>query len=66
MALGTVKWFSDTKGYGFIAQDNGKECYVHFSHIQGVGYRTLHEGDRVEFREVGSDRGKEAADVTRI
>ena len=52
MALGTVKWFSDTKGYGFIAQDDGKECFVHFSHIQGVGYRTLHEGDRVEFREV--------------
>jgi CspA family cold shock protein len=66
MAVGTVKWFSETKGYGFIAQDNGNECFVHFSRIKGVGYRTLHEGERVEFREVRSEKGKEAADVTRL
>ena len=66
MAVGTVKWFSDMKGYGFIAQENGNEVFVHHSRIQGDGYRTLHEGDRVEFEEVTSEKGKEATDVTRI
>ena len=66
MAVGTVKWFNDLKGYGFIAQDNGSDCFVHHSHIVGDGFRTLHVGDRVEFTEVLNERGKEATDVTRL
>ena len=66
MAVGTVKWFSEPKGYGFIAQEDGDEVFVHHSKILGEGFRTLHEGDRVEFEKVESDKGKEAADVIRI
>ena len=66
MAVGTVKWFNDSKGYGFIAQEQGRDLLVHHSRIIGAGYRTLHEGDRVEFNEVQTEKGIEAADVTRI
>lgn len=66
MAVGTVTWFNDLKGYGFIAQDNGSDYFVHHSHIVGDGFRTLHVGDRVEFTEVQNERGKEATDVTRL
>jgi cold shock protein len=65
MARGTVKWFSDQRGYGFIAAD-GKEVFVHHSAIEGNGFRTLHEGEQVEFEMKTSDRGAEAAHVTRI
>ena len=57
MAQGTVKWFNAEKGYGFIAVDNGKDVFVHFSAIQADGYRSLEEGQRVEFEITQSDRG---------
>lgn len=65
MARGTVKWFSDTKGYGFIAADNAEEVFVHHSSIEGEGFRTLHEGEVVEFDIKTSERGQEAAHVIR-
>jgi cold shock CspA family protein len=60
MAQGTVRWFNPDKGYGFIAVDGGKDVFVHFSAIQADGYRTLKEGDRVEFEITQSDRDTEA------
>jgi cold shock protein len=63
MARGTVKWFNDQKGYGFIAAENEKEVFVHHSSIEGEGFRTLHEGEIVEFDIKTSERGKEAAHV---
>ncbi|HEY8218001.1 MAG TPA: cold-shock protein [Acidimicrobiia bacterium] len=63
MATGTVKWFNNEKGYGFIATEEGNDVFVHFSAIEGTGYRTLEEGQKVEF-EVGPGRkGDEARDV---
>jgi cold shock protein len=62
MARGTVKWFNDQKGYGFIAAE-GNDVFVHHSAIEGRGFRTLHEGDEVEFEIKKSDRGAEAANV---
>ena len=64
MAQGTVKWFNPDKGYGFIAVDGGKDVFVHFSAIQSDGYRTLEEGQRVEFEITQSDRGAQADKVT--
>src|SRR6266566_1907421 len=63
MAQGTVKWFNPDKGYGFIAVDGGKDVFVHFSAIQSDGYRTLEEGQRVEFEITQSDRGAQADKV---
>ncbi|HTP28937.1 MAG TPA: cold-shock protein [Anaeromyxobacteraceae bacterium] len=63
MAQGTVKWFNAEKGYGFIAVDSGKDVFVHFSAIQADGYRTLEEGQRVEFEITQSDRGQQAEAV---
>ena len=63
MAQGTVKWFNADKGYGFIAVDDGKDVFVHFSAIQADGYRTLEEGQRVEFEITQSDRGPQAEAV---
>lgn len=60
---GTVKWFSNEKGYGFIAQPGGEDIFVHYSAIQGTGYRTLNEGDRVEFEVTQGQKGKQASDV---
>src|SRR5262249_14321347 len=60
MAQGTVKWFNADKGYGFIAVDGGKDVFVHFSAIQSDGYRSLEEGQRVEFEITQSDRGQQA------
>ena len=63
MASGTVKWFNAEKGYGFIAREGEADVFVHFSAIQGTGYRTLEEGQRVEF-DVGPGRkGEEAQNV---
>jgi CspA family cold shock protein len=67
MATGTVKWFSAEKGYGFITPDQGdKDLFVHFSAIQGTGYRTLAEGAKVEYEEQQGDKGPQAANVTVI
>jgi CspA family cold shock protein len=63
MAQGTVKWFNPDKGYGFIAVDGGKDVFVHFSAIQSDGYRSLDEGQRVEFEITQSDRGQQAEKV---
>ena len=68
MARGTVKYFNDQKGYGFITPEDqeGSEVYVHFSAIESAGFRTLHEGERVEYEIVNSTRGNEAAHVLKV
>jgi CspA family cold shock protein len=66
MARGTVKWFNDRKGYGFISAEGAKEVFVHHSSIEGSGFRTLHEGETVEFDIKNGERGDEAAHVTRV
>jgi CspA family cold shock protein len=63
MATGTVKWFSNEKGYGFIARDGGADVFVHFSAIQGSGFRTLVEGQAVEFEVTQGPKGEQAQDV---
>ena len=63
---GTVKWFNGDKGFGFIEREGGKDVFVHFSAIQSDGFKTLNEGDRVEFDVVPGARGRQAANVTRI
>ena len=65
MAKGTVKWFNDSKGYGFISQSSGDDIFVHFSSIEGTGFRTLAEGEEVEFEIQETDRGLQAANVIR-
>jgi CspA family cold shock protein len=60
---GTVKWFSDQKGYGFIAREDGEDVFVHHSAIQEPGFRTLQEGDRVEFAIEQGQKGPAAANV---
>ena len=65
MAKGTVKWFSDEKGYGFIEQEDGKDIFVHFSSITMAGFKTLAEGDVVNFDIEESDRGLVAKNVTK-
>ena len=62
---GTVKWFNDSKGYGFIQHAEGDDVFVHFSEILGDGFRTLHEGDSVEFEVRGGDKGQQATNVIR-
>ena len=63
---GAVKWFNESKGFGFIQDDGGEDVFVHFSAIQGEGFKVLTEGDRVEFDVVPGAKGKQAANVTRI
>lgn len=66
MALdGTVKWFSDKKGYGFITRDGEEDIFVHYSSIQGDGFRTLREGEKVEFEVVTGERGMKATNVVK-
>jgi cold shock protein len=65
MPRGTVKWFNDAKGYGFITQPNGEDIFVHFSGIVGDGFRTLAEGEEVEFEVRDTDRGPQAMNVLR-
>ena len=64
--VGRVKWFNAEKGFGFIERDNGDDVFVHFSAIQGDGFKTLDEGQEVEFDIVAGDRGPQAANVNRI
>ncbi len=67
MATGTVKWFSDEKGYGFITpDDSGKDLFVHHTAIQGEGYRSLAEGAKVEYEAQAGDKGPQAVNVQAI
>ncbi len=67
MATGTVKWFNESKGFGFITPDDGsKDCFVHFSAIQGSGFKTLDEGDKVQFNVVQGQKGPAAENVTKV
>ena len=63
---GTVKWFSQEKGYGFIQREDGPDVFVHHSAIQGSGFKSLDEGERVEFEVVEEPRGAKAANVVRL
>ena len=65
MARGTVKWFNDSKGYGFITQPSGEDVFVHHSQIVAEGFRTLKEGEEVEFELEETERGLQAAQVVR-
>ncbi|WP_207940917.1 cold shock-like protein CspD [Enterococcus sp. DIV2402] len=66
MEHGTVKWFNNEKGFGFITADNGSDVFVHFSAIQGDGFKSLEEGQEVEFSIVEGNRGPQAAEVTKL
>ncbi|MCX7983108.1 MAG: cold-shock protein [Syntrophales bacterium] len=66
MVEGTVKWFNDAKGFGFIQQDGGKDVFVHHTAIQGNGFKSLSEGDRVAFEVVSSPKGLSAKNVRKL
>lgn len=66
MYEGTVKWFNDSKGFGFIAQDGGNDVFVHFSAIKAEGFKSLSEGDRVKFDVVDGPKGPSAANVVKL
>ena len=66
MAQGKVKWFNDAKGFGFIEQENGPDVFVHFSSIQDEGFKSLAEGDTVEFDITEGQKGPQAANVVKV
>jgi len=66
MENGTVKWFNESKGFGFIARENGEDVFVHFSAITGEGYKTLAEGDKVTLDVVKGPKGLQAANVKKV
>ncbi len=66
MEKGTVKWFNGSKGYGFIAREQGEDVFVHYNAIQGDGYKSLEEGDQVEFEIGQGPKGLQATNVTKL
>jgi len=66
MSVGTVKWFNEKKGYGFISQDNGEDVFVHHTAIVGEGFRTLSEGQKVEFEVTQGPKGLQARNVVKM
>ncbi len=66
MAIGTVKWFNSKKGFGFLVNGDGKDVFVHFSCIEGDGFRSLKDGEKVEYEEVRGDKGLSALTVHRL
>ncbi len=66
MATGQVKWFNDAKGYGFITQEGGEDVFVHYSAIQAQGFKSLAEGDKVEFEVTRGPKGLQAANVRKV
>ena len=66
MVNGTVKWFNDSKGFGFLEQEGGDDVFVHFSAIAGDGFKSLAEGDSVTFELVKGPKGRQAANVVRV
>ena len=66
MPKGVVKWFNEKKGFGFISKEDGEDIFVHFSGIAGDGFRTLYEGDKVEFDVENSDKGLRAVRVKKV
>lgn len=66
MATGTVKWFNPEKGFGFIRQENGEDVFVHYSSIQGQGFKSLEEGQRVSFDVTPGRKGPQASNVQKI
>jgi CspA family cold shock protein len=63
---GTVKWFYDAKGFGFISREGGPDVFVHYSGIEGSGFKSLAEGDQVEFEIIQGDKGPQAANVRKV
>jgi CspA family cold shock protein len=66
MPTGTVKWFNNSKGYGFISQESGNDVFVHHTAIQGEGYKSLEEGQKVKFDVVKGPKGEQAANVSKL
>lgn len=66
MAVGTVKWFNAEKGFGFISQENGPDVFAHFSEIQSDGFKSLDEGQKVEFEVTEGNRGPQASNIVKL
>jgi CspA family cold shock protein len=66
MPKGTVKWFNENKGFGFIQQEDGPDVFAHFSEITGEGFKTLNEGDEVEFEITEGDKGPKATNIVKL
>lgn len=66
MGKGTVKWFNNQKGYGFISDENGKDIFVHYSGVNMEGFKSINEGDNVEFEIIEGEKGPQAINVTKV